>query len=187
MPDVRITVTDEFYQVAKLGAFCPGVRQAVADVFGFALAKISVKLDRYAPGCGSERPPVTVSVSVNEGERAPVHVTLVQAVADEVKPLADEAVSGDAGQVKVVLDLCLRKTAVQGSEKWPLIDPGTPIRTTRPNFDLQDEWTKEARANRKWGAKGKVLRHHDSHGFCYDVRHADGTEGCYDPSELKVL
>jgi hypothetical protein len=29
--------------------------------------------------------------------------------------------------------------------------------------------------------------HHDSHGLCYDVRHDDGTEGCYDPSEFEVI
>lgn len=45
----------------------------------------------------------------------------------------------------------------------------------------------EAWNARKWGVQGTILMHHDSHGLCYDVRHDDGTEGCYDPGEFEVL
>ncbi len=71
--------------------------------------------------------------------------------------------------------------------KYPPISPGTLVKTIEPNLALRDEWTDEGWAKRKWGVRGKILTHHDSHGLCYDVRHEDGTEGCYDPSELRVL
>ena len=70
---------------------------------------------------------------------------------------------------------------------YPPISPGTSVKTTKPNLSMRDEWTDEGWAERKWGVRGKVLVHHDSHGLCYDVRHEDGTVGCYDPSELEVV
>ena len=83
------------------------------------------------------------------------------------------------------------------SEVWTLSDLptpiplpfpfGTPVRTTRANMSLRKEWTDEAWANRQWGAKGTILKHHDSHGLFYKVQHEDGTVGCYDPSELEVV
>jgi len=54
-------------------------------------------------------------------------------------------------------------------------------------MDLRNEWTDEGWEKRKWGTQGEILAHHDSHGLCYDVLHEDGTQGCYDPSELKVI
>jgi len=48
-------------------------------------------------------------------------------------------------------------------------------------------WTTEAKASRKWGVRGKIVAHHDSHGLSYTVRHYNGTIGYYDPSELKVV
>lgn len=72
------------------------------------------------------------------------------------------------------------------NDKWPPIDPGTKVRTTQPNLEKKLEWTTEGLASKKWGVRGTVLTHHDSHGLCYDVRHEDGTKGCYDPSELEV-
>ena len=71
-------------------------------------------------------------------------------------------------------------------KKWPPIDPGTIVQTTRPNWEKRREWTDKAWVERKWGVRGKVLTHHDSHGLCYEVLHKDGTTGYYDPSELKV-
>lgn len=67
-----------------------------------------------------------------------------------------------------------------------LVDPGTLVRTTNPNPEI-DDWTDEALAKRKWNVWGIVITHHDSHGLCYDVRHEDGTEGSYDPSEIEIL
>ena len=71
--------------------------------------------------------------------------------------------------------------------QYPPIQPGTIVRTTRENKALRGEWTKAAIANRKWGVKGVIVMHHDSHGLCYDVQHEDGTKGSYDPSELEIV
>jgi hypothetical protein len=71
-------------------------------------------------------------------------------------------------------------------EKWPLRDNGTKVKTTRKTTP-DSEWTEEARANRKWGVKGMITHYHDSHDLCYDVRHDNGTEGCYEPTEFEVL
>lgn len=75
----------------------------------------------------------------------------------------------------------------KGPEKWPPISPGTKVRTTQANMALRKEWTDECWASKKWGVQGTVITHHDSHGLCYDVRHEDGSQGCYDPSEFEVV
>jgi len=72
-------------------------------------------------------------------------------------------------------------------KKWPPLDPGTVVKTTKPNLEKRSEWTDEWWAKRQWGVRGTILRHHDSHGLCYEVLHADGTEGYYDPTELQVI
>jgi hypothetical protein len=72
------------------------------------------------------------------------------------------------------------------TEKWPPLDPGTRVRTTSKKT-ADSEWTEEALVARKWGVAGTIIWHHDSHGLCYDVRHADGTEGCYEPTEFDVI
>ena len=72
------------------------------------------------------------------------------------------------------------------TENYPPISPGTHVRTTEPNLEKRREWTDEGWASKKWDVRGTILTHHDSHGLCYDVRHEDGTEGCYDPSEFEV-
>ena len=69
---------------------------------------------------------------------------------------------------------------------WPPISPGTSVRTTRANPAVTD-WTPEALLTRQWGVTGTVLTHHDSHGLSYEVTHADGSVGHYDPSELEIL
>ena len=68
-----------------------------------------------------------------------------------------------------------------------LIERNTRVQTTKPNLELRSEWTDEGWAKKKWGVRGTVLAHHDSHGLCYDVLHDDGTEACYDPSEIEVV
>jgi hypothetical protein len=73
------------------------------------------------------------------------------------------------------------------SEPWPPISPGTIVRTTRPNWDKRREWTDAGWERRVWGIEGPIIMHHDSHGLCYDVRHPDGTQGCYDPSEIEIV
>lgn len=72
------------------------------------------------------------------------------------------------------------------TKKWPPLDPGTRVRTTSKKT-ADKEWMPEALVARKWGMTGTIIMHHDSHGLCYDVRHDDGTEGCYDPPEFDVL
>lgn len=70
--------------------------------------------------------------------------------------------------------------------KWPPLDPGTRVKTLSAKLSDR-EWMPEALLARKWGVTGTILRHHDSHGLCYDVLHDDGGEGCYDPSEFEVI
>ena len=73
------------------------------------------------------------------------------------------------------------------NENWPPLKNGTRIRTTHENESMRREWTDEGRAAKKWGVTGVIVHYHDSHGLCYDVRHEDGSRGCYDPSEFEVL
>lgn len=63
---------------------------------------------------------------------------------------------------------------------------GTTVRTTKKNKAVND-WTAEARKSRRWGVRGTVVMHHDSHGPSYEVRHEDGTIGHYDPSEIVAI
>jgi hypothetical protein len=73
------------------------------------------------------------------------------------------------------------------TEKWPPIDHGTQVLTTRPDLKRRSEWTKEGWKSRRWGVQGTIINHHDSHGLCYEVRHHNGTVGYYDPSEFQVI
>ncbi|MBN1325878.1 hypothetical protein JW977_02775 [Candidatus Falkowbacteria bacterium] len=74
----------------------------------------------------------------------------------------------------------------KNEKKWSPLDNGTKVRTTRSKTKKKD-WTPEAWKSRKWNVEGSITGYHDSHGLCYEVKHDDGTLGCYDPSELKVL
>lgn len=71
-------------------------------------------------------------------------------------------------------------------KKWPPIEHGTIVITTHENPEI-DDWNEAALASRQWGVLGEVVNHHDSHGLYYEVKHPDGTIGCYDPSELEVI
>ena len=71
-------------------------------------------------------------------------------------------------------------------EEWPPIKPDTQVKTTQPNSDMLNGWSKEALLERRWDVSGVVFSHHDSHGLCYGVRHDDGSTGYYDPSELEI-
>ncbi|MEK9182802.1 MAG: hypothetical protein AAB809_01855 [Patescibacteria group bacterium] len=73
------------------------------------------------------------------------------------------------------------------AEKWPPILPGIAVKTTKPNMALRKEWSEKGWASKKWGMKGYVITYRDGCGLYYSVRHEDGTEGCYDPSELEVI
>ena len=87
---------------------------------------------------------------------------------------------------KIEVGQAYTPTTDDSVKKYPPIAPGTQVKTTEKQLP-DTEWSKEVQANRKWGVKGVVLRHYDSHGLCYDVRHEDGTEGCYDPSEFEIV
>jgi hypothetical protein len=79
------------------------------------------------------------------------------------------------------------KDEVSMNEKWPPLDPGTKVKTYKPNTDKRREWTDEGWARRRWGVTGVIITHHDSHGLYYDVRHGDGWIAGYDPSEFDVV
>lgn len=69
---------------------------------------------------------------------------------------------------------------------WPVDDSfqyGTRVQTTVDACG--HDWTHEAQLERKWGVEGTVIDRSDSHGLCYHVRHADGSDGWYDPAELQ--
>ncbi len=70
---------------------------------------------------------------------------------------------------------------------YPPIAPGTKVKTTQEDPTAASQYIEGARTNCQWGVEGTVVTHHDSHGLCYDVRHADGTEQTYEPTELEVL
>ena len=53
--------------------------------------------------------------------------------------------------------------------KWPPIDHGTRVKTTKPNEKLKGEWAVAAWNSRQWGVSGTVVAHHDSHGLSYEV------------------
>ena len=63
---------------------------------------------------------------------------------------------------------------------------GTGVQTVKPEREATD-WTAGARLSRRWGVRGHVVAHHDSHGLTYEVRHPDGTIGHYEPHELQVV
>jgi len=68
---------------------------------------------------------------------------------------------------------------------WKL-SVGTKVKTLQPQTPDR-EWTSQSLGQRKWGIDGVVIACHDSHGLCYDVRHADGTCGHYASAELETM
>lgn len=80
-----------------------------------------------------------------------------------------------------------KKEVATNPEPLPVLMPGTQVKTMEPNMELRGEWTEEGWASKKPGVNGVIIKHHDSHGLCYDVQHEDGSIGCYDPSELEII
>lgn len=68
----------------------------------------------------------------------------------------------------------------------PPLPQGTLVVTTQENPAIKD-WTCEARASRRWGVRGKILTHHNSHGLSYEVKHFDDSIGYYDPTEFRLV
>jgi hypothetical protein len=58
------------------------------------------------------------------------------------------------------------------------------VRTTKDNGSKN--WLRP-RKGCQWGKEGVIVKRHDSHGLCYDVKHKDGTIACYDPDELELI
>jgi hypothetical protein len=69
---------------------------------------------------------------------------------------------------------------------WPSLKNGTAVKTIRPEIESKD-WAAEALECRRWGVVGKIVGYSDSHGLCYRVEHADGTDGWYESRELVLL
>jgi len=76
-------------------------------------------------------------------------------------------------------------SALFGAPAINFLVPGTKVRTLTAKHD--DQFTAEGQATRQWGVKGKVVGHHDSHGLCYVVKHADGAQSVYDPDEIEAI
>ncbi len=74
---------------------------------------------------------------------------------------------------------------MEQKKPWPPISNGTKVVTTKSNPKIND-WSKETRLKRQWGVEGTVIMHHDSHGLCYDIRHKNGSVGCYDSTEFEI-
>lgn len=66
---------------------------------------------------------------------------------------------------------------------WKHGDPyGQPVRVA-DSLERRD-FNEAAQRERRPGASGIVLKHSDSHGLCFEVRHHDGSTAWYDPDEL---
>jgi hypothetical protein len=77
--------------------------------------------------------------------------------------------------------------ALEKERPWDMghrkFESGDRVRTVRPEKESMD-WTPEALASRRWDVEGTVDMTHNSHGVTYEVRHADGSLGHYEPREL---
>ena len=72
-------------------------------------------------------------------------------------------------------------------KKWPPLDQGTRVLTTKPDLSDWDQWTAEGLKAKRWGEKGRIIRHIDVHGLCYEVQHVDGRMAWYGPNEFVEL
>lgn len=48
-------------------------------------------------------------------------------------------------------------------------------------------FTKDEQSRRRPDAIGIIVRHSDSHGLCYQVRHENGKQAWYDPDEIQTI
>ena len=95
------------------------------------------------------------------------------------------AITLNRDQLTVVRDeitkyLDATKPVVTGAEMI-----GKQVLTMAENGD--QHWTYDVRRARKWGFRGKIVSHHNSHGECYGVQHEDGTQAFYNPGELELI
>jgi hypothetical protein len=61
------------------------------------------------------------------------------------------------------------------------------VLTVRADPSNDEEYVQAARAARRWGVKGTLKQYSNSHGLCFQVEHDDGTTGCYEADELKLI
>ena len=79
----------------------------------------------------------------------------------------------------------IQSFGVYGFTDGPLtFKSGDFVRTARV-LEPRD-FTLEGQMNRRCNTTGTVVAEHNSHGLCYDVRHVDGSLGCYDPDEITL-
>lgn len=69
---------------------------------------------------------------------------------------------------------------------YPTRHIGSKVITVETNCTSED-WTASALKKRKFNVAGEIIGYSDSHGIVYEVRHADGSVGCYDPWELDTI
>lgn len=80
---------------------------------------------------------------------------------------------------------CCQKAVIACMDHYRRTNPVFPVVRVKTTFaQHDDQYTPESKLRRKWNELGIIIAHHDSHGLCYEVRHDDGTIGCYDPDEL---
>ncbi|MFA6018347.1 MAG: hypothetical protein WCT28_02920 [Patescibacteria group bacterium] len=74
------------------------------------------------------------------------------------------------------------------ANNYPPIPNGTMVKTTVPNSDMAGGWNELALAERlgRWGKKGTVVEHSDSHGLCYKVMFDDNAVAWFDPQEFEL-
>ncbi len=61
---------------------------------------------------------------------------------------------------------------------------GTRVTTTKK--DASEDWVDNERPSCRWGVKGHITGHSDSHGLCYEVQHEGGGFAWYNHDELVV-
>lgn len=66
----------------------------------------------------------------------------------------------------------------------PYFAVGAHVRTVSTSAPAKD-WTPEALRSRRFPATGTVVKEHNGHGLCYEVKHDDYKDsGYYEPHEL---
>lgn len=85
----------------------------------------------------------------------------------------------------VLAQVALLSEAQEASVPWYTIVE-TPVQTLSANPNVTD-WSQAVLISRRWGVCGTVMGYSDGHGPTVLVRHDDGTQSWYDPSEIAPL
>ena len=103
------------------------------------------------------------------------------------RPLAFAAGVGVLEVVEFVLaQVALLSEAQEASVPWYTIVE-TPVQTLSANPNVTDWWSQAVLISRRWGVCGTVMGYSDGYGPTVLVRHDDGTQSWYDPSEIAPL